>query len=92
MLKTSSSRCSYGYRAKFQSLIGMLKTWCCGNAKKILNKVSIPHRYAENRLCQCRTNRARLVSIPHRYAENFSDYVEKVVEVKVSIPHRYAEN
>ena len=58
---------------KFQSLIGMLKTFFAVPHPLPAKNVSIPHRYAENLIPVIRICLIFYVSIPHRYAENISN-------------------
>ena len=55
-------------------------------------RVSIPHRYAENKQGSNQKIPGEMVSIPHRYAENPSATFSRSISAEVSIPHRYAEN
>ena len=63
----------------FQSLIGMLKTHSHENQISRVFRVSIPHRYAENRWWALHFGENLKVSIPHRYAENVLEYIEKAL-------------
>ena len=76
----------------FQFLIGTLKTLPLLEPCIVREKVSIPHRYAENIQEGAVIQNQSLVSIPHRYAENGLSETYLMYQTGVSIPHRYAEN
>ena len=69
-LKTLEKTCSVLDEKMFQFLIGTLKTNRCKRKTNTAVLVSIPHRYAKNRLVRWACRPVSRVSIPHRYAKN----------------------
>ena len=76
----------------FQFLLGTLKTSALSIQTAGAKLVSIPLRYAKNRIDVLSPPGHIVVSIPLRYAKNLRPELQPGPETKVSIPLRYAKN
>ena len=77
---------------EFQSLIGTLQTARVRARIPFSRLVSIPYRYATNRIDYTTVSGKLYVSIPYRYATNILYHLQKLNLILVSIPYRYATN